>query len=582
MTSAPRPFPHPGSRFAIIGIAIAGAIVLGGLYAADHALKEADRTRSQLDALESATQVETFFAVRTSDLNAFHLLYTDASGAPQSPAPGGDVAPVTGPLARPLRHFRSVWLADSGAVVRQVYGSDTAARVMIGADLDTMRARGVDLLARQARASGEAQVSAPGELPGVQRGVVLLQPVIVADRVAGFVSGVVVADTIARTLPGTQRDERVWLTIRAGEDTVVSRTFASYRGEASRGKAYIRLPGGASWAVDVGHAPVGQTLRWSLFLAAITALGAVTLGVLHERRQVQRIADRSRELEHLSTELIRVNRAKSEFLANVSHELRTPLNAIVGFVDLLKDGVYGELAPRQVGPVGRIAASATHLRQLVDQILDLAKMAAGRLEVHPELVDLRPFVFDVATEVEPLVNEKGLTLSLGVGATLPRVRTDPTHLRQILVNLLANAVKFTPSGAIAVRGTFVERSAAEAVAAGTTSRATAAAGGQVRTAARVALAEAAPSPDRHWVALQVSDTGVGIAPTDLERIFDEFEQLGAGARAGDSAQRGTGLGLSISRRLARLLGGDLTVESVVGKGSTFTLWLKVDDGDVRT
>jgi signal transduction histidine kinase len=106
-------------------------------------------------------------------------------------------------------------------------------------------------------------------------------------------------------------------------------------------------------------------------------------------------------------------------------------------------------------------------------------------------------------------------------------------------------------------------------------------GGPTRATGRAALAEQAPSAERHWVALQVSDTGVGIAPTDLERIFDEFEQLGAGARAGDSAQRGTGLGLSISRRLARLLGGDLTVESVVGKGSTFTLWLKVEDGDVK-
>jgi signal transduction histidine kinase len=552
VTAAPR-FPHPGSRFAIIGIAIAGAIVLGGLYAADSALNAADQTRTRLDAFESATQVEAYFAVRTSDLNAFHLLYTDPSAAPQAPRSDGDAAPVTGPLARPARHFRSVWLADSGAVVRQVYGRDPAARAMVGADLDTMRALGVDLLTRQARASGEAQVSAPGALPGVSRGVVLLEPVFVDDRVAGFVSGVVPTDSIARVVATTQQDERMWLTIRADADTVVARTFAPNRGDTRPEVAYSRLPGGANWVVEVAHAPMGRTLRWSLFLAAITALGAVTLGVLHERRQVQRIADRSRELEHLSTELIRVNRAKSEFLANVSHELRTPLNAIVGFVDLLKDGVYGELAPRQVGPVGRIAASATHLRQLVDQILDLAKMAAGRLEMHPELVDLRPFVFDVATEVEPLVSEKGLTLSLGVGASLPRVRTDPTHLRQILVNLLANAVKFTPAGAIAVRGTFVERSAVEA----------------------------APSPDRHWVALQVSDTGVGIAPTDLERIFDEFEQLGAGARAGDSAQRGTGLGLSISRRLARLLGGDLTVESVVGKGSTFTLWLKVDEADVK-
>src|SRR3712207_2843168 len=122
------------------------------------------------------------------------------------------------------------------------------------------------------------------------------------------------------------------------------------------------------------------------------------------------------------------SRIKSEFLANVSHELRTPLNAIVGFVEMLRDGVYGELGPRQAQPVERIAASATHLRHLVDQVLDIAKIAAGRLEVHPEPIVLRPFVLNIVSELESLISEKGLTLSITVGATLPRGRTDPTHL----------------------------------------------------------------------------------------------------------------------------------------------------------
>jgi signal transduction histidine kinase len=288
---------------------------------------------------------------------------------------------------------------------------------------------------------------------------------------------------------------------------------------------------------------------------------------LLERREASRIADRSSELEHLSTELLRANRAKSEFLANVSHELRTPLNAIVGFVDLLRDGVYGALNSRQVGPVERIEASANHLRHLVDQVLDLAKMAAGRLEVHAEPLELRPFVFDVASEVEPLITEKGLSFSLAVGASLPRVRTDPTHLRQILINLLGNAVKFTSNGGISVRGKLIGNEEPASLA---------------QSVLQVATQQPARSlrPDGLWIALQVADSGVGIPDKDRERIFDEFEQVNAGPR-GDSMRRGTGLGLSISRRLARLLGGDITVESELGRGSVFTVWLPVDPADLR-
>jgi len=325
-----------------------------------------------------------------------------------------------------------------------------------------------------------------------------------------------------------------------------------------------------------------EVVRAAMWTIGLTSLGALVIGLAHERRLTRRVAERSAELERLSAELIRVNRAKSEFLANVSHELRTPLNAIVGFVDLLQDGVYGELAPRPSSPVQRIAAAAGHLRTLVDQILDLAKITAGRLEVHPELVELNPFVLDVATEVEPLVSERGLALTLAVPNALPRPRTDPTHLRQILVNLLGNAVKFTPDGRLTVRAAFVDREAPDD-GAGVESAADRTPDDRRTARALVApsrrwLAAHAPDAGRYWVALQVSDTGVGIAPTDWERIFDEFEQVGP--RAGDSAQRGTGLGLAISRRLARLLGGDLTVDSALGEGTVFTLWLPIEQSDV--
>lgn len=288
-----------------------------------------------------------------------------------------------------------------------------------------------------------------------------------------------------------------------------------------------------------------------LVLAVLVAGFAAFL--LYERAQRRRLKERSAELEHLSFELARANRAKSEFLANVSHELRTPLAAIVGFVDLLRDGSYGELGPRMVSPVERIQASAEHLQGLVDQVLDLAKLSAGRLDVHREPLSLRAFVIDVASEIEPLVIERGLALSLQVPASLPKISTDPTHLRQILVNLLGNAVKFTSSGGITVRARFVADGAVT---------------DHVRSAADRPLLAAGGS----WIALQVVDSGIGIAERDHQRIFNEFEQVSPGSR-GDSERRGTGLGLSITRRLARLLGGDITVESVPGEGSTFTCWL---------
>jgi signal transduction histidine kinase len=164
-------------------------------------------------------------------------------------------------------------------------------------------------------------------------------------------------------------------------------------------------------------------------------------------------------------------------------------------------------------------------------------------------------------------------VSLGVGPLLPRLRTDPTHLRQILVNLLGNAVKYTPAGSIALRARVVPATDVPA----TVHR-------PATLPARMSDAPAASAGTtggtNSWAAIQVSDTGIGIAAIDQERIFEEFQQVNAGAR-GDAGKRGTGLGLTISRRLARFLGGDITLESDLGKGSTFTVWLPVDAVDMK-
>ena len=350
--------------------------------------------------------------------------------------------------------------------------------------------------------------------------------------------------------------------------------------------------GGALWAADHGLAIAAAALppadvatvdrfRTASWTLSVLAFGALAVGIIHGDRMRRRGATRAAELERLSAELIRANRAKSDFLANVSHELRTPLNAVVGFAELMQDGVYGELTPPQVGPVRRIATAATHLRHIVDQILDLAKIAAGRLEVQTESVALRPFVLDVAGAIEPLVQEKGLALSIGVPAALPRLRSDPLHVRQVLINLLGNAIKFTPAGGrVAVRAALVEARAgappfaprAPAVDAATLI------GIRRLLPGRAPAAPATGNAAVPWIALQVTDTGAGIDAADQRRVFDEFEQLGP--RTGDGADRGSGLGLAISRRLAQLLGGDLTLESTPGQGSTFTLWLPVDPVDV--
>jgi signal transduction histidine kinase len=442
------------------------------------------------------------------------------------------------------------------------------AQPMWGLDVDTVSRLAVVEFARRARRSGRTQTSLPGEIYAGGRGFVLLRPVHDKARFLGFVGGTVRSDSLLARVYQRTGGGRNRLTIVAREGAVVGAD--TLRGPPRRGRRLARqmqaiTPGGGQWTVEVEHTVATDGLRVLLWGVGLAVLGAIIAVLRRERHENARTAERSRELERLSTELLRANRTKSEFLANVSHELRTPLNAIVGFVDLLRDGVYGELTLRQVPPVERIAASATHLRQLVDQVLDIAKLAAGRLEVHVEPVDLRPFVIDVAGDVESLMQEKGLTLSIAVAASLPRVRTDPTHLRQILVNLVGNAVKFTESGGIAIRARLVN---APVVA------------GRRLTPESPALTAQMPSPDRVWVALQVIDTGIGIASADHERIFSEFEQVNAAAR-GDSMRRGTGLGLPISRRLANLLGGEITLESALGRGSTFALWLPVHPADLN-
>jgi signal transduction histidine kinase len=246
-------------------------------------------------------------------------------------------------------------------------------------------------------------------------------------------------------------------------------------------------------------------------------------------------------------------RTKTEFLATMSHEFRTPLNAILGYAQLLDMGVLGPATPAQHAHLERLQASARHLLGLIDDVLDVAKSDANRLEVRRDVLMTGAAVAAAAMLVQPQATARGVRLvDPRAGEASVAYVGDEHRVRQVLLNLLANAVKFTPAG------------------------------GQV-TVTAVAVPAAGPPearlpdvPDaaRGWVALQVADTGIGIAPEQQARIFEPFVQVDA-SRTRTSG--GPGLGLAVARRLAELMDGALTVRSAPGAGATFTLWLPAAD-----
>lgn len=557
-----RPFALSRLRLSSIALGLALLFALGGLFAVDQMLSQAGRNETAIEAAVSAAVIEEFLAVHVEVLQSIRGLYLGAEHGVSE----RQFQAQASTMNRYATSLHRLWAADStGGITHQVQWDSSATPLATGLDIDTLQYLGVGATMAEARRTGDLQISEPGTLASGGRGFIIIEPLYVGDRLVGFAGETITAASVLQSVQEHLPKARGKLVLLAGSDTIAASVGAPMHGRSSNTvTAEIRVPGIAGWRLVVTRPTRDERVRFVLWGVGLAMLGALFVVLMQERRQNERLAERSSELERLSTELLRANRAKSEFLANVSHELRTPLNAIVGFIDLLRDGVYGELAARQIGPVDRIASSANHLRQLVDQVLDIAKMAAGRFEIHVEMIDLRPFVLQLMSEVEALASEGGLNFSIAVSSSLPRVRTDPLHLRQILMNLLGNAVKFTPSGGVAVRARLVnERD--EPV--------------RPSTPALHPWPLPGNSAGALWIALQVADSGIGIGPDDRERIFEEFEQVDAGSR-GDSADRGTGLGLAISRRLARLLGGDLTVESELGKGSTFTVWLPVDPAAV--
>jgi len=271
-------------------------------------------------------------------------------------------------------------------------------------------------------------------------------------------------------------------------------------------------------------------------LSALADQAAIAIENVKLYEQVKRHAEeleakvevRTRELQEANRRLEAASRHKSEFLANMSHELRTPLNAIIGFTRLVMRRSKDILPERQYENLEKILISADHLLALINDILDLSKIEAGRMEVQPVSFELEALVDLCLRTVEPMVKSERVRLLKEMEADLPLLSTDQDKLKQILMNLLSNAIKFTEAGTITVTARRCD--------------------GQVEIA--------------------VADTGIGIPGEALELIFEEFRQVDSSTTRKYS---GTGLGLSISRHLARLLGGDITVKSTVGVGSTFTV-----------
>jgi signal transduction histidine kinase len=243
-----------------------------------------------------------------------------------------------------------------------------------------------------------------------------------------------------------------------------------------------------------------------------------------------------KELEVANRELAAASQHKSEFLANMSHELRTPLNAVIGFSEVLSDRMFGELNDKQAEYLKDIHASGSHLLSLINDILDLSKIEAGRMELELTDFDLPTALDNALMLVRERAQRRSLTLHKDVDAEIGQVRADERKIRQVVLNLLSNAIKFTPEG------------------------------GRIEVAA--------VSKDGS-MEVSVSDTGVGIAPEDQEKVFEEFRQVGTAEKKAE----GTGLGLTLCRKFIELHGGRIWVKSQVSQGSTFTFTIPMRRGE---
>ncbi|HEX6861956.1 MAG TPA: ATP-binding protein [Thermoanaerobaculia bacterium] len=376
-----------------------------------------------------------------------------------------------------------------------------------------------------------------------------LDPILVTDPSGNIVLMNPPAERMFTVAPGG-RSAEAERRVRANDAVFTSFMSGLYASQSLRWRGELSLIDPQSGATVPVEAISGKVLsKHGEDTAVVTILHDLTEAVEKQRlyEQVKRHSEELREkvreataelaeqnelLRRQAFQLEQASAAKSQFLANVSHELRTPLNAIIGYTHLLLEGVSGELNRPQSEKLGRLESNARHLLSIINDLLDLARIESGKMPVQLERVVLQELIDEVMTEVEPLIDGTKLSVTRHISPEVPEIHTDRQKVKQIVLNLLSNALKFTPLGSVSIRLDY--------------------------------------EPEKEWISISVADTGIGISEDNQKTIFEAFQQADSSyARR----QGGTGLGLTICRRLASILDGQIILVSKLGEGSTFTLVL---------
>ncbi|HEX4960261.1 MAG TPA: ATP-binding protein [Thermoanaerobaculia bacterium] len=380
----------------------------------------------------------------------------------------------------------------------------------------------------------------------------VLEPILVTDPAGNIARMNPPAERMFTFPPGlrAQRNHEVERRVQANDAVFTSFVSNLYAGQSLRWRGELTLLDPRTGANVPVEAISGRVVsKHGEETAVVTILHDLTeameKALLYEqvkrhseelkekvREATAELAEQNELLRRQAFQLEQASALKSQFLANVSHELRTPLNAIMGYTHLLLEGVSGELTAPQQDKLTRVDANARHLLAVINDLLDITRIESGKMPVQAELIRLPELIDEVMSEVEPVIAGTRLAVTRDLSPDLPEIETDRQKVKQIVLNLLSNALKFTPQGSVAIR-----------------------------------LEHHGPVGE---ISIAVTDTGIGIAEENQKTIFEAFEQANSSyARR----QGGTGLGLTICRRLASLLDGRIALASRLGEGSTFTLFL---------